>query len=131
MNIYEHQPPIAATTKTLKEYVTYFCIEARELTQAEREANDIPDTIFDEHGNETPREAWTAHTVVYRHEQPLTEDDYGKMVAAIVRSKYTADDVEAILSNYAAEQKSEHEAEFKTFQEWRTVAKAAAREALQ
>jgi hypothetical protein len=131
MNIYEQQPPIAATTKTLKEYVTYFCLEARELTQEEREANEIQDTVVDEQGNETPREAWTAHTVVYRHEHPLTEEDYGKMVAAIVRSKYTADDVEAILSNYAAEHNREHETEFNTFQEWRVVAKTAAREALQ
>lgn len=130
MNIYEQQPPVVSTAKTLRDYITYFNLEARELTQEEREANEIPETIVDEQGNETPREAWTAHTVIYRHEHPLTEDDYGKMVAAIVRSKYTADDVEAILSNYAAEHRREYEEEFNIFQAWRVVAKTAAREAL-
>ena len=130
MNIYEQRPPVAATTKTLREYVTYFCLDARELTQEEREANEIPDGIVDEQGNETPKEAWTAHTVAYRHEHPLTEDDYGKMVAAIVRSKYTSDDVEAILSNHAVGESDEQLAEFLSFQAWRTAAKEAAREAL-
>lgn len=130
MNIYEQQPPVVATTKTLREYVTYLCFDARELTAAEREANSIPDMEKDEQGNDVRKEAWTAHMVAYRHEQPLSEDDYGKMVAAIIRSKYTADDVEAILSNHAAGENEEQLAEFLAFQAWRTAAKEAAREAI-
>ena len=126
MNIYDQQPPVAATTKTLTDYVTYFCFDTRELTDEERKANEIPDTEADDQGNVSRKEAWTAHTVAYRHEQPLTEGDYGKMVTAIVRSKYSADDVEAILNNYAAD-KDRYQQEFDTLQDWRNAAKEAAR----
>ena len=103
MNIYDQQPPISATTKTLREYITYLCLDARELTPEEREANNVPDTVIDDQGNEVPKEAWTAHTVAYHHEQPLSADDYSPIVTAIIRSKYTSSDMEAITSNYLRE----------------------------
>jgi len=130
MNIYEQQPPLVATNKLLEGYVTYICLGARKLTKVERKENEIPDKEIDENGNENPKQAWTAHTVVYKHKNPLTDDDYGPIVTAIIRSRYTADDVEAILSNYAAEKTDEHVTEFNGFQSWRSVAKEAAREAI-
>lgn len=127
MNIYAQQPPVAATTKTLRGYVTYICLEPRKLTKAERKANEIPDKELDENGNEIKKEAWTAHVAVYRHDEPLTEADYGPIVSAIIRSRYTADDVEAIINNYVAEQNEEHSREFESLQSWRATAKTAAR----
>ena len=130
MNIYEQQPPTVATNKLLEGYVTYINLGARKLTKAERRENEIPDKMMDEEGNEVTKQAWTAHTIVYKHKDPLTEADYGHLVAAIVRSRYSADDVEAIMLNYSADQTEEHRLEFNQLQTWRQVAKEAAREAI-
>ncbi len=130
MNIYEQQPPVVATNKLLEGYVTYINLGARKLTKAERRENEIPDKMMDEEGNEVTKQAWTAHTIVYKHKDPLTEADYGPLVAAIVRSRYSADDVEAIMLNYSADQTEEHRLEFNQLQTWRQVAKEAAREAI-
>lgn len=54
--------------------------------------------------------------------------DYATIVVAVVRSRYTADEVEAILCN--GTDTKEHAAELATFQEWRKKAKALAHEAL-
>lgn len=50
--------------------------------------------------------------------------DYNKVVSAVVRDKYSADSVEAILANGA--DTPEHKTEFDAFQEWRKKAKAVA-----
>ena len=130
MNIYEQQPPVVATNKLLEGYVTYINLGARKLTKAERRENEIPDKMMDEEGNEVTKQAWTAHTIVYKHKDPLTEADYGPLVAAIVRSRYSAADVEALMLNYSADQTEEHRLEFNQLQTWRQVAKEAAREAI-
>ncbi len=49
--------------------------------------------------------------------------DYGKVVSALVRDRYTADEVEAILANHAA---GIGEEEYAAFQEWRERAKEIA-----
>lgn len=54
--------------------------------------------------------------------------DYATIVVAVVRSRYTADEVEAILCN--GTDTKEHAAELATFQQWRKQAKALAHEAL-
>lgn len=57
----------------------------------------------------------------------LTAEGYPQIVAAIVRERYSADDVEAILNNYLADPEG-HGAEFTALQEWRAVAKQVAKE---
>ena len=58
-----------------------------------------------------------------RVEQPL---EYGKVVSAIVREKYSADEVEAIVLNHG-DGNAEHEAEYAGLQEWRKHAKEIAK----
>lgn len=50
--------------------------------------------------------------------------DYGKVVSAIVRDKYSQDKVEAILVN--GEDTPEHKTELKDFKDWRVKAKQIA-----
>ncbi len=64
--------------------------------------------------------------VTIDHPLPLTEADYGKTVSAIVRSRYSEDDVEAIVNNYLADPEG-HTDEFMQLQQWRTTAKQVAR----
>ena len=111
------------------EWLTSFHLNPRQLTEDEREANEVTNTI-DENGEEQITEAWTADDSFYHHSNPLTEDDYGNMVSCIVRSKYSADAVEAIQLNYLNEQTAEHIAEMNALQRWREEAKQAARGAI-
>lgn len=68
----------------------------------------------------------------YKHEQPLKSRDYGAIVSAVVRSKYTADDVEAIILNYYKDNRKEKNVtEFQELQTWREQAKEAARLAIE
>lgn len=60
-------------------------------------------------------------------DEPLSKDDYGKVVAAIVRFRYSADDVEAIQLNYI---EGENKEEFEELRMWRMYAKQKAREAM-
>lgn len=115
------------TTKQLSGWLTEFHLNIRELTAQERQEYEIPDTYIDEQGVEHPQEAYTDTYAFYRHENPLTEDDYGAMVSAIVRARYSADDVEAIMQNYIASKTSEHKAEWSELQAWRETAKELAR----
>lgn len=50
--------------------------------------------------------------------------DYGKVVSAIVRDKFSQDKVEAILAN--GEDTPEHKVELKDFKDWRVKAKQIA-----
>lgn len=127
MNIYLTRPPRVETTKQLSGWLTEFHLDVRELTVQERQEYEIPDTYIDEQGVEHPQEAYTDTYAFYRHENPLTEDDYGAMVSAIVRARYSADDVEAIMQNYIASKTSEHKAEWSELQAWRETAKELAR----
>ena len=65
--------------------------------------------------------------VEYNHKEPLTEDDYGKLVSCIIRGKYSEDDVEAIVNNYLDDPDG-HKSEFDELQKWRSIAKQRARE---
>ena len=68
-----------------------------------------------------------------RIEQPLT---YEAIIRAIVRSRYTADEVEAILLNaqlapeVAGEKREEYRRELDELQDWRTEAKRIAGEVM-
>lgn len=129
MNIYQEQPPVAKTEKQLSGYLTSIHLEPRQLTEQEREENDIVD-MTDEEGQTIRMEAWTSTDIFYYHKAPLTEDDYPHLVSAIIRRKYSADDVEAIQLNYTDTQSQEHIDEMAALQAWRTLAKTAARTAL-
>lgn len=54
--------------------------------------------------------------------------DYGTLVSAVVRSCYTADEVEAIVLN--GSDTPEHKAEYEALQQWRTEAKNIAKQVL-
>lgn len=129
MNIYEETPQTVSTVKMLREYVTYIRLEPRQLTGEELEANGL---VMPEGSNEPQHEYWTANTIAYHHANQLTEADYGPMVTAVVRSKYSADDVEAIILNYYKDNRKEvNVTEFQELQAWREQAKEAARLALE
>ena len=142
MNIYTEQPQEAVTTRQLNGWLTEIHLAPRELTAEERAAHDIPDTRTDETGEQHPQEAWTATDTFYRHDKPLTQDDYGPLVSAIIRSRYSADEVEAITQNYLAQTAttdsqatatatSPAAEEFSQLQQWRQEAKRVAREIIE
>lgn len=61
---------------------------------------------------------------------PLAQWDYDHIVTIIIRSRYSADQMEAILNNQVADATSKHMAEFEEMQEWRKLAKRTAKEVL-
>ena len=69
--------------------------------------------------------------IVYEYDSCRTElgADYATIVSAIVRSRYSADDVEAIVLNHGDED-PEHEQRYADLQAWRVEAKAVARQVL-
>lgn len=94
-----------STAKLSRGYITRLCLEISEKGSS-----------------------WEAWEVCYKHEQPLKSRDYGAIVSAVVRSKYTADEVEAIILNHDTEERTEeHEQEFEALQEWRRAAKELAK----
>ena len=76
-------------------------------------------------------EGYSCSSVTIVSESPLCEDDYGKIVSAIVRFKYSADEVEAIQLNYMESKTTEHKNEFVKLKDWRVFAKAKAKEVLE
>lgn len=85
-------------------------------------------------GKKTTRMAYAAHVV--RIEQPV---ERGKVIDAIVTAVYPTDKMQAIINNHFANlakiadrkkldaDDEEHEAEYDAMQEWRTKAKAVAK----
>lgn len=55
------------------------------------------------------------------------EWEYGNLVSAIIRERYTADNVEAVILNYG-DGEPEHEQSYNELQEWRKHAKQLAKE---
>ena len=90
-----------------------FDYEPVEVTTQPMREDEEPQTKTEYHG----------HTV--RVEQPL---EYGKVVSAIVRAKYSADDTEAIVLN--GSDTPDHEAEYTALQQWRSHAKEVAKQVL-
>lgn len=88
-------------------------------------------------GKKTTRMAYAAHVV--RIEQPM---ERGKVIDAIVTAVYPTDKMQAIINNHFANlakiadgkkldaDDEEHEAEYDAMQEWRTKAKAVAKDVL-
>lgn len=75
-------------------------------------------------------DGYTASSVTVITEKPICEDDYGLLVAALVRFKFSADDVEAIQLNYMESKTTEHKNEFNQLKDWRAFSKQKAREVL-
>lgn len=73
---------------------------------------------------------YSVSSVTIVTENPICEDDYGKLVAALVRFKFSADAVEAIQLNYMESKTTEHKNEFYELRDWRAFAKQKAREVL-
>lgn len=129
MNIYLSIPPTSQTDKQLSGWLTSIHLAIRPLTAEERLAHNIEDTITDENGETAPQMAYTSIDTFYRHAEPLTDQDYPYLVSAIIRSKYSADDVEAIQLNYINDRQG-HQSEMEALQEWRSLAKEAAHHAI-
>lgn len=89
-------------------------------------------------GKKTTRMAYAAHVV--RIEQPM---ERGKVIDAIVTAAYPTDKMQAIINNHFSNlakiadgkkldaDDEEHEAEYIAMQEWRTKAKAVAKDVLE
>lgn len=74
---------------------------------------------------------WECEEVEYNHKEPLTEEkDYGPLVSALVRARYSADDVEAIQLNYMESKTTEHQNQFAALKAWRATVKERAREVI-
>ena len=117
MNIYEEKPKETETIKSINGYATSFCTEIRELTETEKEDN----------GLDKEKPYWTAKLIIYRHVKQLGENDYDEIVKTIIRSRYSSDDVEAIIGNYLADGSAKHVEEYEAWQQWRIIAKELAR----
>lgn len=78
----------------------------------------------------TDRETKKKH-IVYEYDSCRTElgADYATIVSAIVRSRYSQADVEAIILNYG-DGDPEHEQRYAELQAWRVEAKTVARQVL-
>lgn len=62
----------------------------------------------------------------YEYDEVMVEKvDYPSIVTALIRQRYSADQVEAIILN--GNDTSEHEEEYKALQAWRKEAKAMAK----
>ena len=80
---------------------------------------------------ETQRQDPEGETVTeYQFEQVVVQNpcDYPAIVSALIRTRYTADQVEAIILN--GSDTPEHKAELEALQQWRTEAKRIAKEIL-
>ena len=79
---------------------------------------------------EETENGWECDEAQFNHKEPLTENDYGRMVSYLVRERFSEDDVEAIQQNYIESKTTEHKNEFLELKNWRASVKAMAREVL-
>ena len=71
--------------------------------------------------------SWQADEVEVAHREPLTSEDYPRIVSTIVRGKYSQDDVEALTQNYIVNP-TKYGDDWEALQLWRNKAKAVAKE---
>lgn len=79
---------------------------------------------FDFSVEERTDEGETTQQLVFENVDIEGAVEYGKIVSAIVRDKYSQDKVEAVLAN--GEDTPEHKTELKDFKDWRKTAKQVA-----
>ena len=99
---------------------------------------ELENSMDSSEGKKATRMAYSAYVV--RIEQPMERD---KVVDAIVISAYPTDKMQAIINNHFANlakiadgkkldaDDEEHEVEYNAMQEWRTKAKAVAKEVME
>lgn len=99
---------------------------------------ELANSMDSNESKKTTRMAYAAHVV--RIEQPV---ERGKVIDAIVTAVYPTDKMQAIINNHFANlakiadgkkldaDDEEHEAEYDAMQEWRTKAKAVAKNVLE
>ena len=80
-----------------------------------------------ERNESEPDRRWQCLEAEISHTEPLGEKDYGRVVSALIRTRYSADDVEAIQLNYMASDSVEAAREMAELQQWRTDCKRMAR----
>ncbi len=86
---------------------------------------------IEESESESSETVWTCDELEYSHREPLTYDkDYGHIVTAIIRTRYSADEMEALLNNYVSSKTTEHKREWTEMQAWRAAAKERAQEVI-
>lgn len=100
-----------------------------QLPLLQKECGGTQFIAFNERTVEIPQEEG-ASIIGYEYDSVRTPigADYGTLVAAIIRSRYSKNDVEAILCN--GSDTPEHQAELEAFQAWRKEAKRVAKEVL-
>lgn len=106
--IYEEKPSLMSVTKTKNGYHTTINYQIEEVEGG-----------FD------------VESVTIATENPISEDDYGAIVSAIIRAKFPSDAVEAIQLNYMESKTTEHKNKFAQLKEWRAMAKSKAKEVLE
>lgn len=78
---------------------------------------------------QTPDGRYEAESVVVTTRDPLSKDDYPAIVTAIIRSRYSADEMEAVSNSYMSNVSDMvAAAAFTEMQRWRGKAKEVARE---
>ena len=99
---------------------------------------ELANSMESNEGKKASRKAYAAHVV--RIEQPM---ERGKVIDAIVTAVYPTDKMQAIINNHFANlakkadgkkldaDDEEHEAEYNAMQDWRTKAKAVAKDVLE
>lgn len=97
-------------------------------------SNEAPTKIVKRHGRMTtfyvPYDVQCIDDVYHFKYASLLPDNYnyGGLIDAIIRLKYTSKDMEAIINNYLINSDSdEYKNEFLEMQEWRQFAKAEAK----
>ncbi len=101
-------------------------VEEGNVIRINYEVEEVEEALDSMHGDEesTTRTVYKAY--VTRLERPAT---YERIVSAIVNDGYSTDEMQAIINNHLLDSDNEDtEAEFQAMQEWRTLAKAVARE---
>jgi len=107
---YDHQPNLYETIRSLGTLTTVIRLDVQEMDS----------------------DQWKCDEIEYSHREPLTRaKDRALLIAAIIRSKYTSDAMEAILNNYLlSPTDTESKEEFEAMQAWRKCAKELADEVL-
>ena len=78
---------------------------------------------------EETENGWECEESCFNHKEPLTEDDYGRLVSFLVREVYSADEMEALHNNYLLSPDAYKE-DMDTMQRWRQIAKQTAEQVI-
>ena len=122
----------------MKELFSYSAEQPQQITAIGTPSNPLFQICFDTEFIESPEQNGTVTTQYRSHYIQVDKLDYATIVSAIVSSRYTSNDVEAIMLNnmeasnpsLSVEKKLEYINEYNNLQAWRTHAKEIALEAI-